>query len=286
MTSSAKDDADQHRLAARFVDGPHVSAPDKAEQRLRDWLTDRAAEQAAAIDDLIARFPRARTILLGIAEASPYLFDLLRADGARAIRLLGCEPEPHRAQLIEKPCRDVSAASSEADVMQLLRRMKAEAALLIALCDIGGVWPVMRVTAALTDLAVASVQSALRFLLRQEAARGRLAPGNLDSPEDNSGLIVLAMGKMGAGELNYSSDIDLIVFFDSAAPTLAPDIEPQPFFVRVPQALARVVQQRSGDGYVFRVDLRLRPDPASTPVAISTAAALHYYEREGRSRES
>ena len=224
MTSSAKDDADQHRLAARFVDGPHVSAPDKAEQRLRDWLTDLAAEQAAAIDDLIARFPRARTILLGIAEASPYLFDLLRADGARVIRLLGCEPEPHLAQLIERSCRDVSAASSEADVMQLLRRMKAEAALLIALCDIGGVWPVMRVTAALTDLAVASVQSALRFLLRQEAARGRLSPANLDSPEDNSGLIVLAMGKMGAGELNYSSDIDLIVFFDSAAPTLAPDI--------------------------------------------------------------
>ena len=56
----------------------------------------------------------------------------------------------------------------------LLRRMKAEAALLIALCDIGGVWPVMRVTAALTDLAVASVQTALRFLLRQEVARGRM----------------------------------------------------------------------------------------------------------------
>jgi glutamate-ammonia-ligase adenylyltransferase len=285
MTSSAKDDADQHRLAARFVDGPHVSAPDKAEQRLRDWLTDLAAEQAAAIDDLIARFPRARTILLGIAEASPYLFDLLRADGARVIRLLGCEPEPHLAQLIERTCRDVSAASSEADVMQLLRRMKAEAALLIALCDIGGVWPVMRVTAALTDLAVASVQSALRFLLRQEAARGRLSPANLDTPEDNSGLIVLAMGKMGAGELNYSSDIDLIVFFDSAAPTLAPDIEPQPFFVRVTQALARMLQQRTGDGYVFRVDLRLRPDPASTQVAISTASALHYYEREGRTWE-
>src|SRR3984893_16286690 len=285
MTSSAKDDADQHRLAARFVDRPHVSAPDKAEQRLRDWLTDLAAEQAAAIDDMIARLPRARTILLGIAEASPYLFDLLRADGARVIRLLGCEPEPHLAQLIERTCRDVSAASSEADVMQLLRRMKAEAALLIALCDIGGVWPVMQVTAALTELAVASVRAALRHMLRQEAARGRLSPANLDSPEDNSGLFVLAMGKMGAGELNYSSDIDLIVFFDAAAPTLAGDIEPQPFFVRLTQALSRLLQQRTGDGYVFRVDLRLRPDPASTPVAISIASALHYYEREGRTWE-
>src|SRR5712664_242224 len=282
MNSSAKADADQHGLAARFVDGPHVSAPDQAEQRLADWLTDLAPEQAAAIADLVARFPRAKTILLGVAEFSPYLFDLVRADATRLIRLLVSDPEAHLAQLIETTSRDVSVASSEADVMQLLRRAKSEAALLIALCDIGGVWPVMRVTAALTDFAVASVQSALRYLLRQEAARGRMTATNLDRPEDNSGLVVLAMGKMGAGELNYSSDIDLIVFFDPAAPTLAADIEPQPFFVRVTQALARLLQQRTGDGYVFRVDLRLRPDPASTQVAISTESALHYYEREGR----
>ena len=285
MTSSADGDADKYCLAARFVDGPHLSAPDKAAQRLADWLTDLATDQAAAVDDLFARFPRVRIILLGIADASPYLFDLVRADAARALRLLACEPEPHLAGLIETARREVSAAASEADAMQLLRRMKSEAALLIALADIGGVWPVMRVTAALTELAVAAVQSALRFVLRQEAARGRLSPPNPDAPEDDSGLIVLAMGKMGAGELNYSSDIDLIVFFDSSAPTLAPDIEPQPFFVRVTQGLARILQQRTGDGYVFRVDLRLRPDPASTPVAISTESALYYYEREGRTWE-
>ena len=285
MTSSADGDADKYCLAARFVDGPHLSAPDKAAQRLADWLTDLATDQAAAVDDLFARFPRVRIILLGIADASPYLFDLVRADAARALRLLACEPEPHLAGLIETARREVSAAASEADAMQLLRRMKSEAALLIALADIGGVWPVMRVTAALTELAVAAVQSALRFVLRQEAARGRLSPPNPDAPEDDSGLIVLAMGKMGAGELNYSSDIDLIVFFDSSAPTLAPDIEPQSFFVRVTQGLARILQQRTGDGYVFRVDLRLRPDPASTPVAISTESALYYYEREGRTWE-
>jgi glutamate-ammonia-ligase adenylyltransferase len=141
------------------------------------------------------------------------------------------------------------------------------------------------VTTALTDLAVASVRAALRFLLRQEVARGRMTSADPDRPEEGCGLIVLAMGKMGAGELNYSSDIDLIVFFDPAATTLVEDIEPQPFFVRVTQALARLLQQRTGDGYVFRVDLRLRPDPASTQVAISTGSALHYYEREGRTWE-
>jgi glutamate-ammonia-ligase adenylyltransferase len=143
----------------------------------------------------------------------------------------------------------------------------------------------MRVTAALTDVALASVQAALRFLLRQEVVRGRMTAFDHDRPEEGSGLIVLAMGKMGAGELNFSSDIDLIVFFDSNATSLVADIEPAPFFVRVTQALARLLQQRSGDGYVFRVDLRLRPDPASTHVAMSTEAALHYYEREGRTWE-
>jgi glutamate-ammonia-ligase adenylyltransferase len=286
MTSSANGDADRSCLSARFVDGPRLFAPVEAEQRLEGWLADLEPEQLAAIRDFADRFARVRTILLSVAEASPYLFDLLRADPDRAIRLLRCDPDAHLAALTEQTTRAVAEAAGEADVMQQLRRMKSEAALLIALCDIGGVWPVMRLTQALTDLAITSVQSALRYLLRQEAARGRLLTrAEADNPEDGSGLVVLAMGKMGAGELNYSSDIDLIVFFDSAAPTLAPDIEPQPFFVRVTQGLSRLLQQRTGDGYVFRVDLRLRPDPASTPVAISVASALHYYEREGRTWE-
>ena len=272
-------------LAARFVDGPHVSAPDEAEQRLRHWLADLAPEQAAEIEDILARFPRGKAIFLGLAAASPFLFDLVRSDAARAVRVLLCEPERHLAQLIEKAGRDIGSVQTEAEAMQLLRRTKSEAALLIALCDIGAVWPVMQVTAALTDLAVASVQSALRFLLQQEASRGKMSPPNPDRPEEGSGLIVLAMGKMGAGELNFSSDIDLIVLYDASVSSLAPDIEPQPFFVRVTQGLSRILQQRSGEGYVFRVDLRLRPDPASTPVAISTASALDYYEREGRTWE-
>src|SRR5712672_3789876 len=135
----------------------------------------------------------------------------------------------------------------------------------------------MRVTAALTDFAVASVQSALRYLLRQEAARGRMTATNLDRPEDDSGLVVLAMGKMGAFELNYSSDIDLIVFYDPAAPALADKDDATAFHVRITRGLVKLLQDRTADGYVFRVDLRLRPDPASTQIAVSTEAALNYY---------
>jgi [glutamine synthetase] adenylyltransferase / [glutamine synthetase]-adenylyl-L-tyrosine phosphorylase len=272
-------------LAACFVSGPHLVAPEKAERQLTDWLSNLAPTQAAEFDDLFARFPQARRIFAGIAEGSPYLFDLARADADRLLRILQGEPDQYLAQLIEETRESVWTASSEAQAMHVLRRGKAEAALLIALCDIGGVWPVMRVTRALTDFAVTSVRSAMHFLLRQETTRGRIVPPNPDRPEEGSGLIVLAMGKMGAGELNFSSDIDLIVFYDAEGSSLAPDIEPQPFFVRMAQGLSRLLQQRSGEGYVFRVDLRLRPDPASTPLAISTASALHYYEREGRTWE-
>ena len=285
MTSSAKGDADHTSLAAHVVTGPVLFAPAEAAQRLQDWLAELPPQQAAAIQAVVAQYPKVKMMLEGITEASPYLFDLMRADALRVARLLRNDPDSHLAGLIANANADIPVAADQSEAMRLLRRLKAEAALMTALCDIGGVWPVMRVTQALTDIAVTSVQCALRFLLLQEAARGKILPPDPERPEDGSGLVVLAMGKMGAGELNYSSDIDLIVFFDLAAPTLAPDIEPQPFFVRVTQGLSRMLQQRTGDGYVFRVDLRLRPDPASTPVAISTAAALDYYEREGRTWE-
>ncbi len=102
-------------------------------------------------------------------------------------------------------------------------------------------------------------------------------------PGRRSGYIVLAMGKMGAGELNYSSDIDLIVFYDPAA--VVPGVEPASFFVRLTRGLVKLLQERTGDGYVFRIDLRLRPDPGSTQIAMSTAAALDYYESRGQNWE-
>ena len=285
MTLPANGDADRSTLAARFVTGPQLNNPAEAQERLSGWLADLEPAQADALKVILDRYPQARAIFEGIAEASPYLFDLMRIDPARSARLLGCEPETYLTELIEQTSARVADCDSDADVMMHLRRMKAEAALLIALCDIGGVWPVMRVTRALTDLAVASVQSAVRYLLTQEAGRGRFKPQDAAEPDIGSGLIIFAMGKMGAGELNYSSDIDLIVFYDRETGALGEDIEPTPFYVKVAQGMSRLLSQRTGDGYVFRVDLRLRPDPASTPVAISTDAALNYYEREGRTWE-
>ena len=124
-------------LLARLREAPHVAAAGPAEQRLRDWLSGLAPGPSAAIGDLLAH-PVARDILIGIVEFSPYLFDLVRADPERLIRLLNCDPDSHLETLIPVTAREVLAAGGEAEVMLALRRMKAEAALLIALCDIGG----------------------------------------------------------------------------------------------------------------------------------------------------
>ncbi len=114
---------------------------------------------------------------------------------------------------------------------------------------------------------------------------GRLKPADRSKPEEDSGHIVLAMGKMGAFELNYSSDIDLIVFYDRDAPALADKDDATAFHVRITRGLVKLLQERTADGYVFRVDLRLRPDPASTPVAVSTETALNYYSSVGQNWE-
>ncbi len=176
------------------------------------------------------------------------------------------------------------AADSDTDAQIALRAMKREGALLIALADIGSVWSLDEVTAALTRLADTAVRASVDRLLGAAAKSGKLKAADRSDPARGSGYIVLAMGKHGAGELNYSSDIDLIVLFEREAP-LAGGVEPVQFFVALTKNLLRLVHDRTGDGYVFRTDLRLRPDPGSTQIALSTVAALDYYEREGQTWE-
>ena len=125
----------------------------------------------------------------------------------------------------------------------------------------------------------------MRYLLAGAARAGKLAPPDPAQPEAGSGYVVLAMGKMGGFELNYSSDIDLIVFFDPTAPALAAGVEPGAAVRALTRTLIKLLQERTGDGYVFRVDLRLRPDPSSTQIAISVPAALDYYESVGQNWE-
>ncbi len=276
---------DETALVRRIAGAVPLSAP-PGRSRLAEWLAGNARKAAGrALKSLVTEHPPLGSLLGGIAEAAPYLWDLIDADPARLVRLLSRDPDDELAALLAATRGAAAAARGSAEVMRILRRMKAEAALLVALADIGGVWPVARVTATLTDVAEAALGVAVRHLLAEAAGRGQLALPDPQNPEAGSGYVVLAMGKMGGYELNFSSDIDLMVFFDREALTLAPDVEASPFYVRLTRDLVKLLQQRTVDGYVFRVDLRLRPDPSSTQIAISTEAALDYYESRGQNWE-
>jgi [glutamine synthetase] adenylyltransferase / [glutamine synthetase]-adenylyl-L-tyrosine phosphorylase len=270
--------------AARSTDrgiGP-PRPPQQPSSRLSAWLATAAGTPVGA---LLRAHPALARLLGAITGTAPFLWDLVCADPPRFVQMLRHDPDAQFAALLAKSRRAGTSARTPAALMRVLRRMKAEAALLIALADLGGVWPVERVTRALTDIADAALAIAVRHLLRDAARRGKLDLPDRRNPETASGYVVVAMGKLGGRELNFSSDIDLMVFFDPTAAALSPDVEPAPFYVRLTQELVKLLQERTPDGYVFRVDLRLRPDPSSTQIAISTDAALDYYEGRGQNWE-
>jgi glutamate-ammonia-ligase adenylyltransferase len=275
--------AAQGPLARRIVAAPQLYAPD-AHARVADWLGEIAETPAgAALAQLFGRHPTLAALIAGLAEGSPDLWDRVRGSPGRLLALIEAEPELRFDDIIADAKRVIATTRDEAEVMRLLRHMKAEAALLIALADIGGVWPIIDVIARQTALADAAVGAAVDYLIADAQRRRKLAGIDPTDAAKGSGYVVLAMGKMGAGELNYSSDIDIIVFYDAAA--VAAGTEPAPFYVRLTRTLVKLLQERTPDGYVFRTDLRLRPDPSSTQIAISTAAALDYYESRGQNWE-
>jgi [glutamine synthetase] adenylyltransferase / [glutamine synthetase]-adenylyl-L-tyrosine phosphorylase len=268
-----------HRFGAML---PKPTA--EASARLAAWLANvRPKSVGNSLTILIRRNPALARVLGGIAEAAPYLWNAIEAQPARFLRLLGADPAHSLAALVQKTKVAACGARSQLKLMRILREFKREAALLIALADIGGVWALPRITEALTRVADIAVVLTVDHLLRDVVRQKKIKSADSNN-QSGCGYIVLAMGKMGAGELNFSSDIDLMVFFDVGV-SLADDIEPAPFFIGLTRDLIKILQTRTSDGYVFRVDLRLRPDPSSTQIAISTAAALDYYESRGQNWE-
>lgn len=170
--------------------------------------------------------------------------------------------------------------------MATLRRAKDAAHISAAIADLSGAWPLMQVTDALTRFADASLRAAIAVAAMESAKRGDIAAGALDAKHGPApGVALIAMGKMGAGELNYSSDIDFSVFFDAEQLAASGAREPRVAAVRLVAPLVRTLEEVTPDGYVFRTDLRLRPDPGSTPVAVSIASAEHYYQSLGQNWE-
>lgn len=281
-----KETADGAPFVDRIKQWPFPSDEVRAERTLIELREQATADPALApLAELLAR-DSVTKLLSGTTGCSPYLMQLCNSDLPRLMRILTDAPEQRMTEMRRVLAANIDAAGKIDDAMEALRNFKNEAALLIALCDLGGVWPVMTVTRNLSDVADAAVQSSLRFLFAQAVQKGDwLATDGDPAPEASSGYFVLAMGKHGAFELNYSSDIDLIVFYDPAKARLREGLEIKTFFVRLTRDLVKLMQERTKDGYVFRTDLRLRPDPGATQVAISTDAALSYYESFGQNWE-
>lgn len=252
---------------------PLASQITRTPRRFDDTL---AVEAEARVPTLP---PELRALVGGAASCAPYLATLIGKEAAWLEGAVGA-PETAVAEVIE------AARTHGADgLADALRQAKRRVALMTALADLGGAWPLAQVTTALTDFADAACQAALRAGLEAQIKRGKLPGMTLDDLDDAGGMVVLAMGKMGAFELNYSSDIDLICLFDETRFDADDFHDARTAFVRATRAMSATLSDLTAQGYVFRTDLRLRPDSGVTPVCMAMEAAERYYESLGRTWE-
>ncbi|MEQ1510836.1 MAG: glutamine-synthetase adenylyltransferase, partial [Sphingopyxis sp.] len=177
------------------------------------------------------------------------------------------------AQLEAGDCDGALAAALtaqvESDIVASIRKQRQGVALVTAIADLAGAWDLTRVTHTLSDFADEACDAALG------AAYAERAPG-----EPVAGLAVIALGKLGSHELNYSSDIDPILIFDPATLPRRQRDDPGEAAVRIARRWVEILSQRTGDGHVLRVDLRLRPTPEVTPIVLPIDAAISYYESQ------
>ena len=270
------------------TDWPRVPAHDSTEAR---WSQFQEAGKRCP-DPEIAEFtdrlrdcePAAR-LLDAVFCHSPFLSHILIGDLDFTRSLLAEGPDALMARQFAL-VQDKSSLGKEKrpELMSRLRGAKARFVASAALADITGCRGVMALAEQLSRLACECLEASAAALLRELHERGKLSLPFPDAPTTGSGLILLGMGKLAASELNFSSDIDIIVLFDEDVAEVEFGAGQQ-VFSRFARNLVELMARRTADGYVFRTDLRLRPDPASTPPAISVNAALAYYRTIGQTWE-
>ncbi|GHA29142.1 glutamate-ammonia-ligase adenylyltransferase [Devosia pacifica] len=220
-----------------------------------------------------------------LLENAPYLLSLAERHAEWFAETLQGDADKALQQALETVSAAGKSAESDQELSPILRTAKGRVALLAAVAETGGIWTTRRATQVLSDLADACLTAALDLLMRLAHQQGKLVLEQDEADAAHSGLVIFALGKHGGRELNYSSDIDVVAFYDPDLPVLAEPDEATKFYSRLVQKLVGLMDDRRDGGYVFRTDLRLRPDPSSTPVAISVDAALTYYESRGQNWE-
>ncbi len=234
---------------------------------------------ANEVYDLFPEFPEnLRNFFAATASCSPFLFSQIQNERDWLVDVIK-EKEFDLLSLLHP----LKSESYDALYFKL-RLAKRRAALWIAICDLADIWSLETVTQKLSEFADKAVNLAWCAAFNIELRKGKF-PKKYDANPDNVGFFILAMGKLGAYELNYSSDIDLICFFDEEI------FNPEEFqavrrtFINATKNMYRLLNENGKDGYVFRTDLRLRPDPSVTPVCMGVDAAERYYASLGRSWE-
>ena len=243
-----------------------------------------------AVAELMAGETPLRDFIANAFTLSPYLRDAASADEGLLTLAILQPVEMTLASLVEeaRTCWRIGeegATPSEGEVMTRLRIAKRRLSFIAAMADLARIFTARDTTRWLSDMADASLAATIDHLLLSAHLSGKVTLRHADSPSEGSGLLVLGMGKLGARELNYSSDIDAVVFFEPSACIVPDPQDAMETFGRMMRRLVRIMQERTADGYVFRTDLRLRPDPGSTPLAIPVEAALLYYEGRGQNWE-
>lgn len=254
-----------------------ASADPAAGARLLERFAERGPAEAAFAEG------SGRSMLMSLGANSAFLADLAlrEAETTQALFTLGPDALLRREL---QAIADLPPTLPQKELAAALRQAKRRVSLIAALADISAVWGLQPVTHALSDLAQAALRASVAHLLRAGHDRGELCLPDPSQPEIGSGFTVLAMGKLGARELNYSSDIDLVLLHDPEAGVYRGD-QCAAWFSRLSRNLVTLMEARDANGYVFRTDLRLRPDPAATPPSISIHAAIIYYESMGQNWE-
>jgi [glutamine synthetase] adenylyltransferase / [glutamine synthetase]-adenylyl-L-tyrosine phosphorylase len=273
-------------LDPRFF--PGVADQTRVDVGLARWREAADAQDDADLAAFMRTLPGRHEVgdlLRGIFANSPFLTLCLEKEPALLRHMLEVGPDAAFQDLMAELKAALGAESDLGRLMRGLRVAKRRCSLLAALADLGGAWPLEKVTGALAAMAEMACHLGLSLLLRREAERGNLQLAHPEEPEKGSGIIVLGMGKLGARELNYSSDIDLIVFYDHEKLVYTGKRSVQECVIALTKDLVRILDERTADGYVFRTDLRLRPDPGSTPPAVALVAAEAYYEGFGQNWE-
>lgn len=279
-----------HQTIAAFLKANPLTPLNKTEARAALAVIRDATKAEPVLQKFASEETELRYFAVAALSLSPFLRDTVQVTPSLLQKVL-FEPLEARLDTVVNAARlawktdSETTESPETQVMNRLRQAKREAAFLIAFADLARLFDAQRTTQWLSRLAEACIAAAVDFLLHSLAEDGKVVIRDADHPSTGSGLIVLGMGKLGAGELNYSSDIDLVIFYDPEA-GLCDDADNLPeLLARMARRLLRILQERTAYGYVFRTDLRLRPDPGSTPLAIPVEAALIYYESRGQNWE-